>query len=47
MELYEIGGVPLQFFASYLTNRQQYVQMGKTVSTEQTMTCGIPQRRDS
>ena len=42
MERYEIRGVPLQFFASYLTNRQQYVQMGNTVSSQQTMTCGIP-----
>ena len=30
-------------FASYLTNRQQYVQMGNTISSKQTMTCGIPQ----
>ena len=43
MERYGIRGVPLQFFASYLTDRQQYVQMGNTVSSEQTMTCGIPQ----
>ena len=43
MELYGIRGVPLQRFASYLTNRQQYVQMGNTVSSKQTMTCGIPQ----
>ena len=43
MERYGIRGVPLQLFASYLTNRQQYVQMGSTVSSEQTMTCGIPQ----
>ena len=33
----------LQFFASYLTNRQQYVQMGNKVSSEQAMRCGIPQ----
>ena len=43
MELYGIRGVPLQLFASYLTNRQQYVQMRNTVSLRQTMTCGIPQ----
>ena len=43
LERYGIRGVPLQFFASYLTNRQQYVQMGNTVSSKQTMTCGIPQ----
>ena len=43
MERYGIRGVPLQLFASYLTNRQQYVKMGNTVSSEQTMTCAIPQ----
>ena len=44
MERYGIRGVPMQIFASYLTNRQQYVQMGNTASSKQTMTCGIPQR---
>ena len=34
--------MPLQLFASYLTNSQQYVQMGNTVSSKQTMTCAIP-----
>ena len=34
---------PHQFSASYLTNRQQYVQMGNTISSDQTMTWGIPQ----
>ena len=43
LERYGIRFVPLQFFASYLTNRQQYVQMGNIVSSKQTMTCGIPQ----
>ena len=33
----------LQIFANYLASRQQYVQMGNTVLSEQTMTCGIPQ----
>ena len=42
MERYRIRCVPLQFSAlSYLTNRQQYVQMGNTVSSKQTKTCGI------
>ena len=31
MEHYGIRGEPLQLFASYLTNRQQNVQMGNTV----------------
>ena len=43
MERYGIRGIPLELFASYLTNRQQYVQMGNTVSSQQTITCGIPQ----
>ena len=38
-----IRGVPLQFFARYLTNTQHYVQMGNIVSSKQTMTCGILQ----
>ena len=42
MERYGIRGVSLQFFANYVANRQQYVQMGNTVSAEQTMTCRIP-----
>ena len=32
---------PSNFF--HLTNRQQYIQVGNTVSSKQTMTCGIPQ----
>ena len=43
MEQHGIRGVPLQFFASYLRNRQHYVQMRNTVSSKQTMPCGIPQ----
>ena len=43
MKPYGIRGVSRQFFANYLANRQQYVQMGNTVSSEQTMTCGTPQ----
>ena len=43
VEQYGIREVPLKFFASCLTNRQQYVQLGNTVSSTQTITCGIPQ----
>ena len=43
MEQYGIREVPLRYFASYLTNIQQYVQFGNTVSSTQTITCGIPQ----
>ena len=38
-----IRGVPLQLFTSYLINRQQYTAMGNTVSSQQAVTCGIPQ----
>lgn len=40
---YGIRGLPLAWFTSYLTNRQQYVALGNTESPKQTMTCGIPQ----
>ena len=43
MEQYGIRGVPLQLFSSYLTNRQQYTVMGNTVSSQQAVTCGVPQ----
>ena len=43
METYGIRGLPLQWFTSYLTNRQQYVSMSGFESPKQTMVCGIPQ----
>ena len=43
LQLYGIRGVALQFFTSYLVNRHQFVQLGNTVSSAQTITCGIPQ----
>ena len=43
MEKYGTRGLPLQWFTSYLTNRQQYVSMDSTESSRQTMVCGIPQ----
>ena len=43
MEQYGIRGVPLQLFTSCLTNRQQYTAIGNTVSSQQAVTCGIPQ----
>ena len=36
-------GVPLQWFVSYLTNRQQYVRIDNTDSEMLRMTCGVPQ----
>ena len=40
---YGIRGVANDLFKCYLTNRTQYVQVGETVSTTKTMTCGVPQ----
>ena len=36
-------GLSRQFLANYLANRQQYAQIGNSVSSKQTMTCEIPQ----
>ena len=38
-EQYGIRGVPLKFFASCLSNGQQYVQLENTVSSTQTTRC--------
>ena len=43
MEKYGIRGLPLKWFTSYLTNRQQYVSLAGTDSSRQTMICGVPQ----
>ncbi len=43
LQKYGIRGVPLQWFTSYLTNRQQYVRINTTDSEMLRMTCGIPQ----
>ena len=42
VQKYSIRGVPLQWFTSYLTNRQQCVQLEVQPSWK-TVTCGIPQ----
>ena len=43
LESYGIRGLPLAWFESYLTNRKQYVALGDTKSSYQTMVCGVPQ----
>jgi hypothetical protein len=43
LQKYGIRGVPLQWFTSYLTNRQQYVRIDNTDSEMLRMTCGVPQ----
>ena len=35
LEKYGVRGIPLQWFTSYLTNRQQYVSLGNVQSTNQ------------
>ena len=45
LQSYEIRGLPLKWFTSYLQNRQQYVAIGDTESPRQGITCGIPQSR--
>ena len=40
---YGIRGNPLRWFESYLYNRNQVVKIGDTISSSQTIICGIPQ----
>ena len=40
---YDIQGPTLEWFKSYQSNRQQYVQIHKTKSDTKPITCGIPQ----
>ena len=43
MEYYDIRGVANDWFASYLSNRRQFVSLFGTNSDYQTVTCGVPQ----
>ena len=43
LERYGIRGIALQWFTSYLKDRQQYVSIGDTKSSMQSVICGIPQ----
>ena len=40
---YGIQGLPHAWFSSYITNRKQYVKVGNTESSLETITCGVPQ----
>jgi hypothetical protein len=42
LNYYGIRGVANQWFSSYLVNRQQYVQIGKTRSGVEFINCGVP-----
>lgn len=43
LELYGVRGIVLSWFRSYLTNRQQYVNMNDISSTRMPVNCGAPQ----
>jgi hypothetical protein len=43
LDKFGIRGIASEWFASYLTNRQQYVSLHNILSDYNTVTCGIPQ----
>ena len=43
LEYYGIRGKPLNWLISYLSNRKQAVKIDQTLSSFQTITCGVPQ----
>ncbi len=43
LDKYGVRGTQHDWFKSYLTNRKQYVRIGKSDSEMLTMTCGVPQ----
>ena len=42
LNYYGIWGVANKWFSSYLVNRKQYIQIGKTESDNEFMYCGVP-----
>ena len=43
LDRYAIRGPALEWIASYLTNRKQFVQFGAVCSQPEPITCGVPQ----
>lgn len=43
LNYYGIRGIASQWFASYLSNRKQYVQIGNCLSDTEYINCGVPQ----
>ena len=43
LQFYGIRGLPLQWFQSYLTNREQYVECKNIQSSRHKINCGVPQ----
>jgi len=43
LEYYDIGGIVLDWFRSFLSNRKQYVSIKGPNSSLLNVTCGVPQ----
>ena len=43
LQSFSVSPIVLQWFASYLSQRQQQVRIGKTLSTSRIVTHGVPQ----
>lgn len=43
LEYYGIRGIALEWFKSYLSNREQYVEFKNTKSYRKPISCGVPQ----
>ena len=43
LEFYGIRGLPNNWFRSYLSNRKQYLEINGHKSSQQSITCGVPQ----
>ena len=43
MEFYGVRGLSLQWFQSYLSDREQYVEYNNIHSSKDIITCGVPQ----
>ena len=43
LEHYGIRGLPIEWFRSHLTNRQQFISVNNSDSDPLQITCGVPQ----
>ena len=45
MEIYGVGGITIQWFENYLTNRKQYIPISNIKNTDlKDVVCRVPQR---